>query len=172
MMFSNVSANSLNTNETNSWDNIFALAVDQHYDESQEKVTSDEANYFSMDLSFDEDTKDLKEKDLSDTSSTDNESQGSRSASCISINGFYNLTEFSESNDARPKLTGLLKSNYLDTITGIKSKSVEVMNAQKVINAQKMMMVNMFQKQAMMQMMVKANTMKVNAQEQTTTVVA
>lgn len=166
-----------NENKNNSWENIFSLAVDQHYDESQEKdnnkAADEEANYFSMDLSFDEEeeSKDKLslEKDLlSDYGSTDNESYGSRSSSCISINSFYSSPSSSFKAEARPKFTSLLSENFLKTIENVKSKAVEVMNAQKIINAKRMMMVGMLQKQAMVQMIAKNNTVKAKVQETTT----
>lgn len=174
-MFSNVSANIAdNLNENNSWDNIFSLAVDQNYDASHEKdikSAEEEANYFSLDLSFDEDSNanEKLEKDLSDSSSSDNESVGTRANSCISINSFYTTSLL---NEAKPKFTSFLTNNFLKTISEVKAKASEIVNTQKTINAQKMLMVNMLQKQAMIQMIAKTNALKSKIQEQQMPIVA
>lgn len=176
-MFSNVSANTSTIEKASSWDNIFSLAVDQYYDESQDKeqCLKEESNYFKMDLSFDDecDSTTKADKDLSDYESTDNESVSSRSASCISINCFYASENVCQT---KSKFSSLLAENYMNSITEVKNKANEVINAQKVINAKKMVMVSMFQKQAFMQMKMKmqmaATAAAKVATEQTTVAVA
>lgn len=166
-MFSKVSANS-NKSETNSsWSDIFALAVDQYYDESQNKEQTskkveEECDYFHMDLSFDDETeiKVKEEKEISDTESTDNESAVSRTSSSLSLDCFYNYNR-------KTRFSSLLNENYMNAVKDVKVKALQVVNTQKMINTQRMMMASVLQKQALMKMAVAQNAAMAKTNEQT-----
>lgn len=169
------SADKDTTDKRDSWDNIFALAVDQYYDSTQDKDAQnkkgeEQHDFLPVNFCFDEDLEkkvDI-ERELSDndSTSTDNESSYFRSnSSCQSLNFFYEEATQILPKKAK-KISSVLNEDWETGISAVKKKYNQIFMNQKIINTKRMMMANMLKTQALAQMMASQISNVMNSNEQ------